>query len=71
MKTYLLSVCYPAGSTQPPPDALQKIMHDVGALQKEMQNAGVWVFSEAQLEEADQLLKKLEGKEEEGLSYGW
>jgi len=45
MKTYLLSVCYPAGSTQPPPDALQKIMHDVGALQKEMQNAGVWVFS--------------------------
>ena len=45
MKQYLLSVCYPAGSTQPPPDALQKIMRDVGAVQKEMQAAGVWIFS--------------------------
>jgi hypothetical protein len=45
MKQYLLSVCYPAGSTQPPPEALQKIMRNVIALQKEMQAAGVWVFS--------------------------
>jgi hypothetical protein len=45
MKQYLLSVCYPAGGTQPPPDALQKIMRDVTAVQKEMQSAGVWVFS--------------------------
>ncbi len=45
MKQYLLSVCYPAGGTQPPPDALQKIMRDVVALQKEMQTAGVWIFS--------------------------
>jgi len=45
MKTYLLSVCYPAGGTQPPPDVLQKIMLDVTALQKEMQTANVWVFS--------------------------
>jgi len=45
MKQYLLSVCYPAGSTQPLPDALNKIMIDVVALQKEMQTAGVWVFS--------------------------
>ena len=45
MKQYLLSICYPAGATQPPPDALQKIMRDVVALQKEMQAAGVWVFS--------------------------
>ena len=29
MKQYLLSVCYPAGGTQPPPDALQQIMRDV------------------------------------------
>ena len=29
MKQYLLSVCYPAGGTQPPPDALQRIMRDV------------------------------------------
>ena len=45
MKQYLLSVCYPAGATQPPPAALNKIMSDVTSLQKEMQTAGVWVFS--------------------------
>jgi hypothetical protein len=45
MKTYLLSVCYPAGGTQPAPDALRKIMHDVHELQKRMQAAGAWVFS--------------------------
>jgi hypothetical protein len=44
MKQYLLSVCYPAGSSQPPPAELQRIMQDVGALQKEMQSAGIWVF---------------------------
>jgi hypothetical protein len=45
MKQYLLSVCYPAGATPPSPDALKKIMSDVGAVRKEMQAAGVWVFS--------------------------
>jgi hypothetical protein len=45
MKQYLLSVCYPAGGTKPPPDVLQKIMRDVHAIQSEMQVAGVWVFS--------------------------
>jgi hypothetical protein len=45
MKQYLLSVCYPAGASQPPPAALNKIMNDVVALQREMQSAGVWVFS--------------------------
>ena len=45
MKQYLLSVCYPAGGTQPAPDALKKIMQDVFAVQKQMQDAGVWVFS--------------------------
>jgi hypothetical protein len=45
MKQYLLSVCYPANSSLPPPDALKKIMSDVIALQREMQTAGVWVFS--------------------------
>ncbi len=44
MKQYLLSVCYPAGSKQPAPAALQKIMHDVGAVQQEMRAAGAWVF---------------------------
>ena len=45
MKQYLLSVCYPAGATQPPPDALQKITRDVNALRQEMQSAGAWIFS--------------------------
>jgi hypothetical protein len=45
MKQYLLSVCYPAGGTQPPPEELQRITRDVYAIQKEMQSAGVWVFS--------------------------
>lgn len=45
MKTYLLSVCYPAGGKPPSPDVLQQIMRDVVAVQKEMQTAGVWVFS--------------------------
>ncbi len=44
MKQYLLSVCYPAGSKQPAPAALQKIMYDVGAVQQEMRAAGAWVF---------------------------
>jgi hypothetical protein len=45
MKTYLLTVCYPADSTQPEPDALQRIMREVGAVQEEMRAAGAWVFS--------------------------
>jgi hypothetical protein len=45
MKQYLLSVCYPADGSQPPPDVLNKIKNDVMALREEMQSAGVWVFS--------------------------
>ena len=45
MKQYLLSVCYPAAGSQPPPAALNKIVSDVVALQKDRQSAGVWVFS--------------------------
>ncbi len=44
MKQYLLTICYPAGSTQPEPEKLQKIMADVTALHEEMQAAGAWVF---------------------------
>jgi hypothetical protein len=44
MKQYLLSVCYPADSTQPPPEALQRIMRDVGVVHSDMQAAGAWVF---------------------------
>ena len=45
MKQYLLSVCYPAGGAQPAPDAIQRIMRDVLAVEREMKSAGAWVFS--------------------------
>ena len=45
MNQYLLSVCYPAGATQPPPAALDRIMKDVAAVNREMQAAGAWVFA--------------------------
>jgi hypothetical protein len=44
VKQYLLTICYPAGATQPEPEALQKIMQNVIALHGEMQAAGAWVF---------------------------
>jgi hypothetical protein len=44
MKQYLLSVCYPPGGTQPAPDALEKIMRDVNAVNQEIMAAGGWVF---------------------------
>ena len=47
MKQYMLSVCYPAGATAPPPAALEAIKTNVTALQREMQDAGVWVFAAA------------------------
>jgi hypothetical protein len=44
MKPYLLSVYQPEG-TPPAPDALARIMADVEAVNQEMKDAGVWVFS--------------------------
>jgi hypothetical protein len=44
MKQYLLSVYQPDGDP-PPPDTLEPIMRDVNAVKREMQEAGVWVFS--------------------------
>jgi hypothetical protein len=44
MPNYLLSVYQPEG-TPPEPDALAGIMDNVARLEKEMQDAGVWVFS--------------------------
>jgi hypothetical protein len=44
MKQYLLSIYQPDGST-PPPEVLQKVMRDVGALIEETKAAGAWVFN--------------------------
>lgn len=45
MKNYLLSVCYPEDGTPPSPETLERIMHDVSAVNREMRAADVWVFA--------------------------
>ena len=44
MKQYLLSVIEPAEG-QPSPDELEKIMRDVSAVDREVREAGAWVFA--------------------------
>lgn len=44
MRQYLLSIYQPDGDP-PPPDVLDPIMADLGALAEEMKAAGAWVFS--------------------------
>jgi hypothetical protein len=46
MKQYLLSIYQPTGAT-PPPEALDKVMHDVHALVEEAKDADAWVFDAA------------------------
>ena len=43
MKQYLLSVYQPDGEV-PPPEVLDRVMEDVGALVREAKDAGAWVF---------------------------
>lgn len=45
MPQYLLTVVEPTGVGTPPPEALEKIMADVGAVDRAMREAGVWVFA--------------------------
>jgi hypothetical protein len=44
MKQYLLSVYHPEGGALPP-EELEKVMRDVGALNQEIRAAGAWVFA--------------------------
>jgi hypothetical protein len=44
MTQYLLSMYQPDGAP-PPPEVLEPIMRDIQAVRREMQAAGVWVFS--------------------------
>jgi hypothetical protein len=44
MTQYLLSVYYPEGAVQPPPDELAKIAENVDAVHAALAAAGVWVF---------------------------
>ncbi len=45
MKQYLLSVVTPTDGRQPSPDALNGIMERVGAVNRELEEAGAWVFA--------------------------
>ena len=44
MNHYLLNIVQPDGPA-PPPAQLEKIMRDVGALMKELKDAGAWVMN--------------------------
>jgi len=44
MTQYLLSMYQPDGDP-PPPQILEPIMREVGAVRQQMQSAGVWVFA--------------------------
>ena len=44
MKQYVLSVCYPAGATQPAPAELARIMRGVGDVHQEMKAQDAWLF---------------------------
>jgi hypothetical protein len=45
MPQYLLTVVEPTGGETPPPEVLGEIMADVGEVDREMHEAGVWVFA--------------------------
>ena len=45
MTQYLLSVYMIEGQEPPSDEATQKMYADVGAVNKEMQDAGIWVFA--------------------------
>jgi len=44
MSQYLLTVVEPSGPS-PEPEALEQIMKDVGEVDQEMRDAGIWVFA--------------------------
>ncbi len=45
MQRYLLTVVEPSGGGMPEPEVLDRIMKDVDAVDREMRDAGVWVFA--------------------------
>src|SRR3954451_4186757 len=45
MKQYLLTVVEPSQGSRPTPDELAKIIEDVTAVDQEMRDKGIWVFS--------------------------
>jgi hypothetical protein len=45
MKQYLISVYQPAGQEPPPPERLEQVMRDLDAVNRELKDAGAWVFA--------------------------
>ena len=45
MKQYLLSMYMPRGET-PSPEFLERVMEDLGALRRELEEGGSWVFGD-------------------------
>jgi hypothetical protein len=45
MSQYLLTVVEPSGAGEPEPGALEQIMKDVGEVDQEMRDKGIWVFA--------------------------
>lgn len=43
MKEYLLNMYQPVGEV-PPPEFLEKVMAEIGAIREELEAAGAWVF---------------------------
>ncbi|MFG1701649.1 YciI family protein [Nonomuraea sp. M3C6] len=62
MKHYVLSMYQPDGEP-PGPEVLDPIMRDLGALEQEMRDAGVWVFSGALRPPAQAAVVRLKGGE--------
>ena len=44
MKMYLLSIYQPDGPI-PPPEVLERVMRDIGAMNQELKATGSWVFA--------------------------
>jgi hypothetical protein len=44
MRQYLLSIYQPTGGT-PPPGLLERVMEDLAVLNRELKEAGAWVFA--------------------------
>ena len=45
MKLYLISIYQPGDGTPPPPEILEPVMREMGAIRQELEAAGQWVFA--------------------------
>ena len=45
MKLYLISIYQPGDGTPPPPEILEPVMREMGAIRQELEAAGSWVFA--------------------------